>query len=73
MDVQVDAQSCRYIVVCGGRSGNMYLGKFYKLPGNKGYEKCIQYNKSLVAPHEFESMCGMKAMKVSKKSINLIL
>ena len=41
--------------------------KFYKLPGNKGYEKCIQYNKSLVAPHEFESMCGMKAMKVSKK------
>jgi len=36
MDVQIDAQGCRYIVVaCGGRSGNMYLDKFYKLPGNK--------------------------------------
>jgi len=70
MDVQVDAQGRRYIVVvCGGRSGNMYLDKFYKLPGNKGYEKCIYYNSTFVAPHEFESICGMKAMKAWKKSI----
>ena len=70
LDVQADAQGRRYIVVvCGGRSGNMYLDKFYKLPGNKGYEKCILYNDSFVAPHEFESICGMKAMKAWKKSI----
>ena len=47
----------------------MFLNKFYKLQGNKGFEKCIEYNGKLLAPHEFETVCGMKAAKAWKKSL----
>ena len=70
MEVQI---GCSFVVVeCGGRSSKLYLDKFYKLPGNKGYEKCIAYNDNILVPQEFESVCGMKAMKAWKKSIHHI-
>ena len=57
LDIQTDSQNRRYIVVCcAGRSGRLFLNKFYKLQGNKGFEKCIEYNGKILAPHEFESI-----------------
>jgi len=55
--------------VCGSRSGNLILDKFYKLEGIKGYSKCIKHDGKLVAPQEFEAISGMKAMKSWKKSL----
>jgi len=70
MEIQIDSQGRSFIIVeCGGRSGKLYVDKSYKLPGNKGYEKCVEHNDNLVAPQECESLCGMKAMKAWKKSI----
>ena len=68
LEVQFDSQDRRYIVVsCAGRPGKLFLNKFYKLQGNKGFEKCIEYNSKLLAPQEFESACGMKVMMAWKK------
>jgi len=70
LEVQFDSQDRRYIVVsCAGRPGKLFLNKFYKLQGNKGFEKCIEYNSKLLAPQEFKSACGMKAMKAWEKSL----
>jgi len=70
LDIQTDSQNRRYIIVCcAGRSGRLFLNKFYKLQCNKGFEKCIGYNGKLLAPHEFEFICGMKSSKAWKKSL----
>ena len=50
-------------------TGKLFLNKFYKLQGNKGFEQCIEYNIKLLAPQEFDSACGMKAVKAWKKSL----
>jgi len=50
LDGQFDSQDQRYIVVsCAGRSGKLFLNKFYKLQSNKGFEKCIKYSTKLLA------------------------
>lgn len=70
MDVEEDTQGRKCIgIMCGGRSAKLILDKFYKLEGNKGYAKCIEYNGKLISPQEFEAIAGMKAMKSWKKSI----